>query len=606
MNGGMRDGVAFGAGVALSVAVHAWVWWALPGWEIGRMTLRSRAMPVVREMRVEKVETEGVDAGYATPARFRPENPAVFAAVEARQNDLLETWIEAASGESYEAPPPAESAAAEGVGGAGREWDERSRMDDARAFREEVLAVEEKRAAAELAALPRRVMESGKRVKGAPDITLAADAETVAAAAAALAGDGGSGGGGRMWGRSGRSGGLSVWSAKAGPEAAGAEALAAGEASAERAAEAAVAEAVEEAGAAELAAEESRALDEKREDITETAPVEQLLRLETDTWADTAGGWLYFQVAIARAGEEALPVLPKDVLLVLDRSWSINASKFEYFKEACVDFLKTLREGDRFNVMRYSEAAETCFDGWAPATAANLTAAGKYVRETTRGGKTDLYGSLREVLRAERTPGRPVVAILLTDGRATAGVLENSDIISRFSKLNGGGVSVFTVGAGDNVNRFLLDMLGQFNRGGTSYREDRSELPEAVRAVARGVARPVLANLRWRLSSGASAEVFPADLTHLYLDRPLRLTGRCPLEGAKGAVLQVEGESGGKRFDMVFPLDWSEAGRGGEGLRKEWAAQKIYELLHGDLESKNPATQAEIRRLSKEYGVPMP
>ncbi|MBR6023294.1 MAG: VWA domain-containing protein, partial [Kiritimatiellae bacterium] len=399
----------------------------------------------------------------------------------------------------------------------------------------------------------------------------------------------------------------SVWAGSGGNDDGPGEGAAAGEASAERAAEAAVAEAMEESGAvAELAEEQSRALDEKREDITETAPVEQLLRLETDTWADPSEGWLYFEVEIARAGEEALPVLPKDVLLVLDKSWSINASKFNYFKEACVDFLKTLREGDRFNVMRYSEEAETCFSGWAPATAENLTRAGQYVRETTRGGKTDLYGSLREVLRAERTPGRPVVAVLLTDGRATAGVLENSDIISRFSRLNDGQVSVFTVGAGDNVNRFLLDMLGQFNRGGTSYREDRAQLPEAVRAVARGVARPVLANLRWRLSSGAAAEVFPEDLTHLYLDRPLRLTGRCPLEGAKGAVLQVEGESGGKRFDMVFPLEWDEAEAGGEGIRREWMAQKIYSLLHGDLESKNPATQAEIRRLSEKYRVPLP
>ena len=356
----------------------------------------------------------------------------------------------------------------------------------------------------------------------------------------------------------------------------------------------------------EAEAERAEVLDETREEVTEAAPVEQLLALRTETWADKGEGWLYFEVEIARAGEAALPVLPKDVLLMLDRSWSINPSKFDYFKDGMVEFLKTLREGDRLNVMRYSENAETCFDGWVPATAENLTQAARYVKETRREGKTDLYASLRSVLDIPRDKRRPLVVVLLTDGRATAGVMENSDIISRFSKMNAGGVSVFTVGAGDNVNRFLLDMLGQFNRGGTWYREDRAQLPEVMRQAARGLSRPVLADLKWRLSTGADAEVFPADLTHLYLDRPLRLTGRCPLEGARGAVLQVEGVSAGKTFDMVFPLDWDEAENGGEGIRREWVAQKIYALLHDDLESKNPATQSEILRLSQTYKVPLP
>ena len=59
-----------------------------------------------------------------------------------------------------------------------------------------------------------------------------------------------------------------------------------------------------------------------------------------------------------------------------------------------------------------------------------------------------------------------MIAVLLTDGRPTMGTVDSSDIIARFSKLNGGEVSVFTVGAGDRVNAFLLDLLGHNNRGG--------------------------------------------------------------------------------------------------------------------------------------------
>ncbi|MBR6023152.1 MAG: hypothetical protein IK066_12130, partial [Kiritimatiellae bacterium] len=183
---GVERGAAFAAGLAVSLAVHAWVWSALPSWRVGTMALRGREMPSVKEMRVEEVDTVGVAKGYAEPARFRPEDPGVFAAVEARQNDLLGEWIEAASGEGYEAPPPAEAAGAEGVGEASERAAEGEWLEDGRAFREELLAVEEKRAAAELAALPRRLADTEGRVRGAPDITLAADADSVAAAAVAL------------------------------------------------------------------------------------------------------------------------------------------------------------------------------------------------------------------------------------------------------------------------------------------------------------------------------------------------------------------------------------------------------------------------------------
>jgi hypothetical protein len=541
--------------------------------------------PVTREepvrMRMDKVEpeTDGT-VDWVQPERFRPEDPSVFARVEAQQNDLLSEWLESESRQTWEAAEPMRA-------GAAPEAEEPEEVRE-EAFRQEMLEVEEKRAAGELASLPRRVVPAVERVLGAPDVTLAADAEAIAAAAAAVSGDGGSG----------RGGGGAAPGTMAEEEEEIITPLPADESALAEVMESAVPE-------TEALAERAQILDEAPEEISETTPVEQQLTIRTETWGGAGDGWLYFEVQIARAGAESLPVLPKDVLLVQDCSESITRTKLGFFREGLQEYLKTITSVDRINVMRYNDQVETCFEDWEPATTESLTKAYRYVSGFTARGETDLFAPLQHIAKMKRDPKRPMIVLLLTDGRPTTGLLDSSEIISRFTRLNGGNVSMFTLGAGDRVNRFLLDMLGQNNRGGTWYREERAAIPVAMRQASRELSRPVLMNLRYRVSTDAESEIYPPALTHLYLDRPLRLTGRVKDTG-EDAVLQVVGESGGKVFDMVFELDLKGAEDGGEGIRREWVAQKMYVLMNDYMASKNPATMDEIVRLSETYNVPLP
>lgn len=572
----------FGASLAASLALHGWLWTALPSLTVGKIAMRPVAREEPVRMRMDKVEpeTDGT-ADWVQPARFRPEDPSVFARVEAQQDDLLSEWLESESRQTWEAAEPMRA-------GAAPEAEEPEEVRE-EAFRQEMLEVEEQRAAGELAALPRRVVPAVERVLGAPDVTLAADAEAIAAAAAAVSGDGGG---------SGRGGGGAAPGTLADEEEETIAPLPADESALAEVMESAVPE-------TEALAERAQILDEAREEISETTPVEQQLTIRTETWGGAGDGWLYFEVQIARAGAESLPVLPKDVLLVQDCSESITRTKLGFFREGLQEYLKTITSVDRINVMRYNDQVETCFEDWEPATAESLTKAYRYVSGFTARGETDLFAPLQHIAKMKRDPKRPMIVLLLTDGRPTTGLLDSSEIISRFTRLNGGNASMFTLGAGDRVNRFLLDMLGQNNRGGTWYREERAAIPAAMRQASRELGRPVLMNLRYRISTDAESEIYPPALTHLYLDRPLRLTGRVKDTG-EDAVLQVVGESGGKVFDMVFELDLKGAEDGGEGIRREWVAQKMYVLMNEYMASKNPATMDEIVRLSETYNVPLP
>ena len=557
----------FAAALAVSLALHGLLLVEFPALAVGRpadWSAKVKPRPLV----MREVRTAPDRPRYVQPEKFRPENPEAFADVEPLQKSLLADLQAGAEAVEFTPPAPAEAAAPVPAPPA-----DLAGMD----FRQDILQIEKKAARDELAALPRVTAPAVERIAGAPDITLPATADAIAAAAAAADGRGDA-----------SLKGLSVLS-HLGP-AAGAMIDAA------------------RAGAlsdAERLREQGRMLDEKTADVTDIQPIEQLLEVAVSTYKASDENALYFELALSRAGVEALPVLPKDVLLVQDCSESMTRSKLDYFKEGIIGYLRTLTTVDRLNLMRYSDTPTLCFPDWQPVTAEGLAQAARFTDDMRARGQTDLFSPLQEVLKLPHQAGRPMIVVLMTDGRPTMGTVDSSDIIARFSKANQGEVSVFTVGAGDRVNSFLLDLLGHNNRGGSWIMPLREQIPDAVQRAARELSRPVLANLEYRFSGDSAAEVYPGTLTHLYLDRPLRLVGRCPLD-QKSAVLQILGESGGQKRDMVFALDLAGAEDGGEGLRREWVAQKIYKLINDHMASGRAETVQEIRNLSAEHNVPLP
>ncbi len=112
-------------------------------------------------------------------------------------------------------------------------------------------------------------------------------------------------------------------------------------------------------------------------------------------------------------------VQPKDVLLVLDVSGSMEGEKLEQAKGALEYVLDHLNPGDRFNVIAFSTGVRSYARGLQPPSEA------RGAREWGRGrratGGTDIRSALLEAL-AQVDRERPTVPIFLTDGPPTRGV----------------------------------------------------------------------------------------------------------------------------------------------------------------------------------------
>lgn len=260
---------------------------------------------------------------------------------------------------------------------------------------------------------------------------------------------------------------------------------------------------------------------------------------------------------------------------------------------------------DRLNVVGFREAPYRCFEGWSQLDSASRARARWFIEDMRSMGRTDIYASLKEILDTPSDPERPVIAVMVSDGRPTTGLVDSSDIIENFTQQNDGRFSVFSVGGGKKVNRFLLDLISFRNRGDSLIVEKRNDIPDAIDKWAVELSRPVLTDLKYHFAGVDEQDIYPRSLTHLYLDRPLVLFGRCSRLTPQTAF-QIVGRSGDSLHDMVFEIDWENAREATDDLSIEWAWRRIYNLIGVHIETRNPAILEEIYTTADQYGLKVP
>lgn len=207
-----------------------------------------------------------------------------------------------------------------------------------------------------------------------------------------------------------------------------------------------------------------------------------------------AGGWTHSPV------DQVLPVscqvpnqtvLPSGALvLVLDRSGSMASgvtgsrySKQELANESAVLALQTLYPQDMIGVVAFDNSPQ-----WIVQLRMNSSPqrVAKLVRSIQPGGGTNIYPALVEAyealapLQAQDAAVKHV--ILLTDGQSQDG--RYYEIVG---KMVHSGITVSTVGVGDDVNAAVLGLIAQMS-GGTYYPiSDPSKLPQVFIKEARTI-----------------------------------------------------------------------------------------------------------------------
>ncbi len=360
-----------------------------------------------------------------------------------------------------------------------------------------------------------------------------------------------------------------------------------------------------------IGAEEKKAVRGLRDDAAKPGtPFEKNVDASLFQWVDPARPDIkYFRVRLASREVDPLPVISKDIVFLVDASGSIANDRLKSCRKAINEALRTLNSGDRFNVVAFRDKFEYCFTdtAWKAVTQESLDHAASWLAKQTSHGQTDVFRTLRGVLAMPRDPARPVVALVITDGDATSGLTRSAEIISRFSDLNGGLVSVYMYGVKPNANAYLMDMLTRGNRGdwarhGSKFRWNAaSGIPE----LARKFARPVLADMSVIFSASSNAEAYPRLVTNLCEGEPMEIFGVCPAK-QKELVFSVRGLNGTDVYESLFRLDFASAGKSDDSLRGEWAKRRLYEMVAAYAARPDRKLLADMHSFARSHGIQVP
>jgi Ca-activated chloride channel family protein len=319
---------------------------------------------------------------------------------------------------------------------------------------------------------------------------------------------------------------------------------------------------------------------------------------------DEADG--YFMVVVEpRRERHEFAVIPKDIIFVVDSSSSIQPPKLERYIAGLQRCVADLNPKDRFDVVEFKTEPNRMAGQLVPVTKARLNAAKYFLDSLESGGNTNVYGAVQGLVGVRPDAQRPYMILLVTDGRANRGVVENRNIINKAAETNKNQAAIYSFAGGPKFNEYLLDLLSYRNKGESRFERNGRDVPGALYAFYQEVRDPILLNLRTQVGTVSSAEVYPKVLPDFFLKSRITICGRYRDEPEFS--MQILGEVGATTKEFIFRQSFDQPDNGDARVARQWAFHKIYYLIGQMVEhGEDDATIAEIRALGKKHGIQTP
>lgn len=290
-------------------------------------------------------------------------------------------------------------------------------------------------------------------------------------------------------------------------------------------------------------------------------------------------GYTYFKAVVSP--KPNLPAVPKDVVVLIDASGSIGDDRLQSCRKAARAIMRSCTNtGDRFNLVAFRDRFSYAFRTWRECDAASFSEGDKWLNRLAAHGRTDVFATISSVLTLPRDPKRPLIALVVTDGDANAGVRGTADIISQFSKLNDGLVSVYMYGVKASANRELIDVLTRGNRGESFIFDGwRWKAGSAIEALSERFRDPLVTDLRVVFPSSCQAEAYPSLLRNVYRGNDVTFTGRV-FGRPSDVAFSLKGLSGDTAYEGFFRLPL-EADKVDSSIPELWLQEREIDLkLH--------------------------
>ncbi len=186
---------------------------------------------------------------------------------------------------------------------------------------------------------------------------------------------------------------------------------------------------------------------------------------------------------------------PMNLALVLDRSGSMSGAKIEKARQAACVAIDQLDENDVVSLIIYDNRAEVLIPPQRIESRHERDALKRRIQGIQPGGGTAIFDGVKlgaNALRKHFDRERVNRVVLMSDGLANVGPSRVSDLAGLGRELREDGMSVTTIGLGDDYNEDLMTALAEASHANYYYVQDAEKLP-GIFSEELGAARTVLA-----------------------------------------------------------------------------------------------------------------
>lgn len=326
---------------------------------------------------------------------------------------------------------------------------------------------------------------------------------------------------------------------------------------------------------------------------------------ELFTFQDPKTGQKYFKLVLkVKDATVNLPVIPKEIIFLVDASQSIGADRLKQFEEGVQYGLFHLNPKDRFNVIVFKDKAIFFSPESVPYDEYQVRNAMTFLKQYKSGSKTDIYVALNESLNLGKSMS-PSYRVLLSDGLPTKGVTDSRQVINQISDENNGNIGIFTFGGGLDTSRYLLDFVAYKNRGWSKYAEREYFIARDLGKLYDEIKDPLLLRLRYQTSGLNKKEIFPQILPDFFKGSEFVVYGTYTNESK--FLMRILGNVTGETKEFIINANLSDAGKGDQTIARQWAFHKVYHLI-GELKhnEKNEELIKQIDALCDQFGIITP
>ncbi|XP_012590621.1 PREDICTED: inter-alpha-trypsin inhibitor heavy chain H3 [Condylura cristata] len=321
-----------------------------------------------------------------------------------------------------------------------------------------------------------------------------------------------------------------------------------------------------------------------------------------------------------------LPVVPKNVVFVIDVSGSMSGRKLSQTKDALLKILDDMKEDDFLNFILFSSDVTTWKDNLVQANSENIQKAKEFVRGIKDLGATNIndgmlrgINMLKKAQEQQTFPKRnTAIVIMLTDGDPNVGESDPVKIQENVRKAIGGKFPLYNLGFGNNLNYNFLETMALENNGFARRIYEDSDASLQLQGFYEEIANPLLTNVEVEYPNNAILDLTKNTYQHFYDGSEIVVAGQLVDKDPSRFKADVKGHGAINDLTFTEEVDMKEMEKAlkeqdyifGNYIERLWAYLTIEQLLdkrknaHGE-EKENLTAQALDLSLKYHFVTPL-